>query len=207
MRDGIAERDRPLLVLADRFQDHAEGRIDEAPGDQNADQKHGENEIIHVEGVIEIEDAEEVAARHRLDAVLALRELRLQAEEIEHVGQRQRDHGEIDALTADSHEAHDQAEQRCAGNADQDAELGRNAPFLHCVCGEIGSAAEERGMAEREQAGIAEQQIEGKQREAEHLHHEDRVDEERRPDQADKADDQQQLLHGKLRTLLGTQAD
>ena len=53
-----------------------------------------------------------MAARHGLDAVLALGELGLEAEEEEHLGQRQGDHGEIDALAANGDETHDEAKER-----------------------------------------------------------------------------------------------
>ena len=52
------------------------------------------------------------AARHRLDAVLAAGEFRLQREEEHHLRQRQRDHGEVDALPADRERAGDEAEHR-----------------------------------------------------------------------------------------------
>ncbi len=137
-----------------------------------------------------------IAARHRLNAVFALGELRLKAEEIEHVGQRQRDHGEIDALTADGNEAHDQAQQCRARNPDQDAEFRWYAPLLHRMRREVGRSAEEGCVAKGQKAGIAEQQIKGtgKQREAKHLHDEDGIDEKRRPDHQNQADHQKAAL-------------
>ena len=51
-----------------------------------------------------------MSARHGLDAVLAAGEFRLQREEIHHLRERQRDHGEVDALPADREPAGDEAE-------------------------------------------------------------------------------------------------
>ncbi len=89
------------LVLADRLEHFAERRIDDAVDQQKAGEHDDENEDVHRHLVGQIEHAEQVAARHRLDAVLAAGELRPQREEIHHLRQRQRDHGEVDALAAD----------------------------------------------------------------------------------------------------------
>jgi hypothetical protein len=51
------------------------------------------------------DDAEQVAARHRLNAVLAPGEGGLQGEEIHHLGKRQGDHGEIDPVPSDRQRA------------------------------------------------------------------------------------------------------
>ena len=56
--------------------------------------------------------------------------LRLQREEIHHLRQRQRDHGEIDALPADGERPDDHAEHGAGRGAGQDRELGREAPDL-----------------------------------------------------------------------------
>src|SRR3546814_6940090 len=85
-----------------------------------------------------------MAARDVLDAVLAVGERSLQAEEKEHLRQRQGDHRRVDTLPADRQEADDQPEKRRAGNADENAQLRRQPPFLHRVGGEIRRAAEER---------------------------------------------------------------
>jgi hypothetical protein len=55
--------------------------------------------------------AEQLAARHALQAVFAAGERRLQADEVHHLRHRQRDHREVDALAADRDQADQQAEQ------------------------------------------------------------------------------------------------
>src|SRR3546814_2378454 len=92
---------------------------------------------------------------------------------------RSGDHRRVDALPADRQEADDQPEKRRAGDADENAQFRRQPPFLHRVGGEIRRAAEERRVAEGEDAGIAEQQVEGagEEGEAQHLHQEDRSEE------------------------------
>ena len=82
----------------------------------------------------EVDQPEQMAARDRLDAVLAAGERRLQGEEVDHLGERQRDHREVDAGAADREPAEHQADQRGSRGAGKDRELGRPAPGLG-ACG------------------------------------------------------------------------
>ena len=68
------------------------------------------------------------------------------------------------------------------GRAGEDADFRRQAQHLHGVAGDVGGEAEEHGVPERQQADIADQQVEGagEQREAQHLHQEHGIDDERR---------------------------
>ena len=127
-----------------------------------------------------------MAARHRLDAVLAAGEARrLQGEEEHHLGERQGDHGEVDALSADGESAEEKAEKRRDGDAEQDGELGRQAPNLGRVGGHVAGHAEIGGVPEGQEPAIAEQEIEGagEQREAQHLHEEHGIEDQRRHEQ------------------------
>ena len=74
---------------------------------------------------------------------------------------------------------------RCTGHANKNAEFGRKTPFLDRMGGEVGRAAEEGGVAEGQNAGIAEQKVKGagEEREAQHLHQEYRIEIEGREDQ------------------------
>ena len=56
------------------------------------DEDHGDQRI-HRAVVIQADDAEQRRAGHLLDAVLAAGERRLDAEEIDHLRQREGDHG------------------------------------------------------------------------------------------------------------------
>src|SRR5690606_5101868 len=89
---------------------------------------------------------------------------------------------EIDALAADGEGAEDDAEDGGRPGAEQDREFGRQAPDLGSMGGDIACRAEIGGMAEGEQPAVTEQEIEGggEQREAQHLHQEDGIEEERR---------------------------
>ncbi len=92
MIDGIAQRHGAVLVFAHRFEDHAERRIDDAPDRKDPDHKHSQHKIIHIHGLIKVDEAKEIAARHTLKAIFAVCKGCLQTEEEEHLRQRQRDH-------------------------------------------------------------------------------------------------------------------
>ena len=138
-------------------------------------------------------EAQQLAARHALQAVFAARERRLQEHEIDHLRESERRHREVDALAADRDHANDGADQRRDDDAGEHAELGRPAGRPHQPAGAVRRAREIRGMAERQQAGVAEQQVEGAGEDgvAERRHHEDRIEaQERRGDEQQQAGDQ-----------------
>lgn len=99
--------------------------------------------------------------RRRLDAVLAAGEGRLQAEEEDHLRQRQRDHGQVDALAADRQRTGDPAQRRRAQRGQRNGQLGRQPPHLGRVRRDVAGAAQEHGVAEGQQAAEAQQQVEG----------------------------------------------
>ena len=101
----------------------------------------------------------------------------LHAEEEDHLGEGERDHGEVDSLAPDRQRTRDCAEGGSAGDTGQQAEFGCEIPGLHDMAVAIACNAEEHCMAEAHQAGIAQQQIEGagEQRKAERRHQEYRI--------------------------------
>src|SRR5437763_1096530 len=84
-----------------------------------------------------------------LETVFARRERRLQAEEVQHLRERERDHGEVDALTPDREQAGDQPQHRGRGGPERDCRFGRQAPDSRGVRGYVAAHAEEHRMAER----------------------------------------------------------
>lgn len=60
-------------------------------------------------------------------------ERRLDAEDVDHLRDGQRNHGEIDALAADRQQAGDEAQRGGAGDARQQAELGNSPTLQGCV--------------------------------------------------------------------------
>src|SRR5262249_18478528 len=148
--------------------------------EHEAGEKDDQDDGIHRHLVSEIDEAEQVAARHALNAVFSAGEFRLQSKEKHHLRKRQRDHREIDALATNGERAGDKAADRGGCRAGQDRKLGREAPDLRRVRRQIARPAEIEGMAERQQADIPDQQIEGtgEQRKAHRLHQEQRIGEE-----------------------------
>src|SRR5207245_2461322 len=117
-------------------------------------------DVIERRRLLQIDKAEQMTLRDALNAVLAMSERRLQIDEIEELRQRQRDHREVDALAADRDEAGHHAERGRGGGADQDAEFGRQAPDLQRMRAAIARGAQKHRVPEREQAAIADQEIE-----------------------------------------------
>ncbi len=151
---------------------------------RNAGEEDREHDVIHRQDVRQVEEAEQRAARHRLDAVLAVRERRLQVEEVHHLRDGERDHREVDALPADRQRADDRAERRGGSGSREDRELGRESPGLGRMRAHVSGRAEEHRVAERQQPAEAEQQVERarEQREAQRLHQEHRIDADERRD-------------------------
>ena len=105
--------------------------------------------------MVQVDQPEEHAARDVLQAVLAAGEGGLEGAEIDDLGQRQGNHGEVDPLAADGQAAEDETERPCAKGAGQNAQLRRQAAVLDQIPGHVGRSAEEGGMAEGEQPGVA----------------------------------------------------
>ena len=106
----VAERDGALLVLADRFEDFAERRVDSPVNQQEAEQEDRQDHVIERRRLRQVEDAEHHALRNALDAVFAVGEGRLKVDEKQQLRQRQRDHREVDALPADGDQSGDDAQ-------------------------------------------------------------------------------------------------
>ena len=130
-----------------------------------------------------------MAAGHALDAVLAAGELRAQAVEVEHLRQRERDHREVDALAADGDDANPQAQRSTHPHREEDRELGWPSPGQRRVRARVAGSAEEEGMAKGKEPHVSDQEVEGagEEREAEHLHGEEGIDD---PGSGDHSRDQ-----------------
>ncbi|MNL39447.1 hypothetical protein D3C87_1617270 [compost metagenome] len=80
-------------------------------------------------------------------------------------------------MAADRQATDHQAQQGTRGDTSQQTEFRWPAPGAQRVAGDIAGAAEEGRVAERQQARIADQQVEsaGKQGKAQQLHQEDGI--------------------------------
>ena len=101
------------------------------------------------------------ALRHRLDAVLAVGERRLDAEEIDHLREGDGDHGEIDADRADGERTDDETERGRRGDAERDRRDRFEAPDFRGVGADVVRQPQEHRVPEREEVDVADQQVEG----------------------------------------------
>jgi hypothetical protein len=65
---------------------------------------HDQHHVVHGQVILQINQAKQLAAWHALQAVFTTGEGRLQADEEQHLRQRQRDHRGVDALAANGKE-------------------------------------------------------------------------------------------------------
>ena len=161
--DGNADRGGAQRVVADRAQRQAERRMHDPPRQQEQQEQHGERvEEADLAEHVECEQAED---RLHLDALQPVgtagdvRKALRQRLQQQRDSQRHHQPGEIDA--PDHQEAGEKAEHR-GGKARDDQRQHRFADdaVQRQQPGRIGADPEERGMAERNDAGVAEDQIE-----------------------------------------------
>ena len=178
---GVAQGHGPRLILPDCLEHLPERRVDDAVDDEEPRQEDRQHDKVHRERLAQVEDTQEHAAGHRLDAILAVRERRLEVKEVDHLRERERDVGEVDALAPDRERSDHHAESSRHRGARQDGELGRPSQDLGRVRRDVARGPEEDRVAEGQEPNVADQETEGarEEAEAEGLHEKERVNEER----------------------------
>jgi hypothetical protein len=168
----MADGARPVGVVANGGQHVAEGRIDDAAGEEKPQEEDDRDQRIHaavaVEGIIEGADVN-FRLGHIGEAVLAAGdggERRVLQEE-EHLGEGDRDHRQIDAGAAEREQADDQTDEGGADRAHgQSQEDVRDLVGDEQVGSDEAAGAVKRRLAEREQAGVAEDEVEAEAEQA-----------------------------------------
>src|SRR5207302_11325314 len=125
------------------------------------EQEHVQKDVVEHGVILEIENPEQIPLRNALNSVFPMGERCLQIDEIQYLRQRERDHRKIDTLAADRDDAGDDAKACGAGGADQNSKLGRKAPDLQRMRGDVACSAQKHRVTERQQTAIADQQVEG----------------------------------------------
>ena len=140
--------------------------------------ENGQHRVVHGVRIFQIDKTKQAPSWNALEAVFRAGPLGLYAKEIHQLRQGKRDHGEVNALSANGKPAEAQPEQGGNRGACQNAQFRRKGHHLDRMPSDVSRHAQKRRVAERQKAGIAKQQIEGagEQREAEALHQEYRVD-------------------------------
>ena len=132
------------------------GTVDEEKG-ADEDRQH---DVVEHPDIVQVEHGKKLSPRHRLNAVFAVSERRLQTEEVHHLREREGDHGEVDALATDRQQTRDQPQQRRRRGPERDRGLGWQAPDFRGVRAHIARHAEEHRVAEGQQPAEPDQEIE-----------------------------------------------
>ncbi|MGY2930929.1 hypothetical protein ACVWZ6_000531 [Bradyrhizobium sp. GM6.1] len=170
--DVVADGRGAQRIVADRTQNRADRRAHDPEGDDNADEIAQRDELIERPAIGEVDGDEaeiEARRRHAGQAVFAAGEIGkwIEFDEEEHFRDCHGDHREIDAGAAQCDQA-DQVAGRCGRDHadDQRAQHVAEARAGQQVGGDEAAGAVEGGLAEREQAGEAEQDVEAEPEQA-----------------------------------------
>src|SRR2546426_3126678 len=194
----IAARGGALAVLADRLEHGAEGRVEDAleGGDRRGDERQGEV----VEGERRVERDRDAGERQRrqgdpAEAVVAAGPVgEVESDEVEELGERERQHREVDAAPAQAEEADHRAARRREAEPRREPEPQRaDLELRERDTGAIGAEPPVGGVAEGEQPRVAVEEVEAEGEEAvdqdlrgerlvRHEVREDREDDEERDD-------------------------
>ena len=159
----------PQRIAFDRAQRQPERRIDDAARDQEQHEQH--DQAVDVGGAAE--DIEREVAEHRLHhdalkAVGAAGDLEPIGDLAQHEGDAERHHQARQVGAAQHQEAGDESEHRRGkpGRKQRQQRL-LDDPVLRENSRHIGAEAEERRMTERDDAGVAEDEVERDREQAE----------------------------------------
>src|SRR5262249_4478135 len=167
--DAQAEEGGAGLIVTDRLQRLAERRMHDHPQDYDADGKQCEhivivslNEALERSRATESDEAEqETWSRDPQPIGSPGDPKQLERQAVDHLRQGKRQDAEEDARVADANIAEQHRSQRDDREADREIELhGMDIEVPQQERDRVGADAEEGGMAERQEAGITEQEIE-----------------------------------------------
>ena len=94
-----AQRFDPCFVVAYRLEHLPEWRVNDPVEAEDRRGRNSQNHVVVVEIAPHIDQAEQRRSRNSLHAVLAAGERRLQQDKIDELGEGERDHRELDALS------------------------------------------------------------------------------------------------------------
>src|SRR6266581_993966 len=174
-----------LGVLSDRREHAPEGRADHAPEDPEAARHQHHRQQIEV--IARAEAAQQRQRAHPRQVgigdlghpLLAAGDfVPLEADRPDDLREGQREHREVDAREAHAEEAEDEREGAGQHAGRGKGEEKRHAGLLHEDAGGVGADAEVGGVAEGDEAGVADQEIEADREEAhdDHVGRDERVE-------------------------------
>ena len=170
--DVVADRGGAQRIVADRAEDRADRRAHDAQRDHDADEIAERDELVERPAIGEVQRGEaeiEARRRHARQPVLAAGVVRqrIELDEEEHLGDRDRDHGEVDAGAPQRDQADQVAGDGGGDHADdQRADHVAEAGAGQQIGGDEAAGAVKRRLAERQQSGEAEQDVEAEAEQA-----------------------------------------
>src|SRR5262249_44364398 len=167
---------RAVAVLADRREHRPEGRIQDPAQTEDREGNPEEREVVEAHWIVQRDLPSEEAEgqlRDAAQAVVTAREIRqVEGDEVEQLGEGEREHREVDAAAAEREEADDRAARARGRDADGQGQPHRGpAELRERDPRPVGAEAEVGGVAERQEAGVAVEQVEADREETidEHL--------------------------------------
>src|SRR5215467_1357744 len=162
---------RPLRILADGGEHAAEGRAHDSPEDEEARGDEDQSEKVELlRGAVAAEhgheggepvDPTEIGVGNLRHALLTPRYLvPLQAHRPHDLGKGQGEHGEVDAGEAHAEEAEHEGEEGGEEAAQRKGEQEGQAGLLHKDARGVRADAEVRGVAEGDEARVADEEVE-----------------------------------------------
>ena len=96
-----------------------------------------EHEVVHGQVILQVDAAQQGAARNGLQAIFAAGKRHLQEDEVQHLRERQRNHREVNTLTTNRQTAHHQAKHCSKRGAEQQADFRWHTPHLQRMTSDI----------------------------------------------------------------------
>src|SRR5437016_6230496 len=173
--DVIAARRRAVAVLTDRPEHGAEGRVEDPLEPGNGETHQRESEVVKGERALDADlPAEEVhrQLRNAAQSIVAARDVgQVEGDEVQELGEGQREHGEVDAAAPQTEETDGRAaqdgEERPRPEPQPERaqlELGKRDARA------VGAEAVVGGVAEGQESRIAVEEIEAQREQAEDQH-------------------------------------
>src|SRR5881409_3289815 len=170
--DLDADELRARLVVADRLERLAEGRVHDHPHEDDAGEEDDEHVVVvrvrHEVGLVPRargEPRQERRRRHPEAVGAAGHPEELERERPEHLRERERQDTEEDARVPYTHEPEHRGDDDRADDRPEKEQLHRADPeVLDHQRDDVGAHPEIRGMAEREESRVSEKQVEAERR-------------------------------------------
>ena len=154
-----ADGARARLVRLRRAQHDAEARVDDAVGHVHRKQHQHQHQVIELDGIVQVHEPE-LAAALQAHAVVAAELGDRDAEVVQHLREGERDHDEVDAARADRHRADGERDERRRRDRDEHVQPAVEDAVEAEDADRIGADADVGGVAEGDEAAVAEDQVE-----------------------------------------------